>query len=62
MHELHNHYPLAPEKLETSENVLSNYCFSIENEYGIKIGGVNKLVLNFGNKSKYVVYYKNLQL
>ena len=61
MHDLHNDYPLAPEKLEISQNMLSNYCFSIANECGIKIGGVNKLVPNLGNKSKYV-YYKNLQL
>ena len=32
------------------------------NEYGIRIGEVNKLVPNLGNKSKYVVYYKNLHL
>ena len=62
MHDLHNDYPLAPEKLENSQNMLSKYCFSIANEYGIKIDGVNKLVQNLGNKSKYVVYYKNLQL
>ena len=40
--------------------MLSNYCFSIADEYGIKIGGVNKLVSILGNKSKYVVYYRNL--
>ena len=62
MHELHNDYPLAPEKLEISKNMLSKYCFSIANEYGIKIGGVNKLVPNLGNKSKYVVHCRNLQL
>ena len=62
MHELHNHYPLAPEEFEIGQNVLSNYCFSIAFEYGIKIGGVNKLVPNLGNKSKYVVHYRNLQL
>ena len=62
LHELHNDYPLAREKLETSQNILSKYCFSIVNEYGIKIGGVNKLVPNVGNKSKYVVHYRNLQL
>ena len=42
--------------------MLSNYCFSIANEYGIKIGGVNKLVPNLGNKSKYVVPNKDLPL
>ena len=30
--------------------------------YGIKIRGVNNLVPNLGNKSKYVLYYKNRQL
>ena len=39
-------YPLAQEKLEISQNMLSNYCSSIPNEYCIKIGGVNKLVPN----------------
>ena len=30
--------------------------------YGIKTGGVNRLVPNLGNKSKYIVHYRNLQL
>ena len=55
-------YPLAPEKLEISQNMLSKYCFNIANEYEIKIGRVNKLVPNLGNKSKNVVHYRNLQL
>ena len=62
MHDLHNGYPLAPDKLEISQNMLSKCSFNIANEYGIKIGGVNKLVLNLGNKSKYVPHYRNLQL
>ena len=46
----------------TSHNMLSSYCSSITNEYGIKIGGVNKLVPNLGNKNQYVLCYKDLQL
>ena len=38
------------------------YCPNIANEYGIKIGGVNKLVPNIGKASKYFLHYKNLQL
>ena len=42
--------------------MLSKYCSDIADEYKIKIGSVNKLVPNLGNKSKYVVHYRNLQL
>ena len=62
LHELHNDYPLAPEKFVISQNMVSKYCFNIANECGIKIGGVNKLVPNLGNKSKYAVHDRNLQL
>ena len=62
LHVLLNDYPLAPEKIKISQNMLSKYCSNIANKYGIKIGEVNKLVPNSGNKSKYIVHYKNLQL
>ena len=62
LHDLHNDYTLASEKLKISQIVLSKYCSDIADEYEIKIGGVNKLVPNLGNKSKYVVHYRNLQL
>ena len=62
MHDLQNDYPLAPEKLEISQKMLSKYCSDIADTYGIKIGGVNRLVPNLRNKKKYVVHYKNRQL
>ena len=42
--------------------MLSNYCKNHANKYDIKIGDVNKLVPNLGNKGKYVLHYGNLQL
>ena len=59
---MHNDYPLAPEKREISQDMLSKYCYDILNKCGIKIGGVNKLVPNLRNKKRYVVHYRNLQL
>ena len=41
--------------------MLSKYCGKIADEYGIKVGGVNKLVPNLTDKVKYVVHYRNLQ-
>ena len=42
--------------------MLSKYCKSIADKYDIKIGDVKKVIPNLGNKTKYVVHYKNLQL
>ena len=42
--------------------MLSNYCKKIADEYKIKVGDVKKLISNLGNKTNYVVHYKNLQL
>ena len=62
LHELHNDYPIAPEKLVVSSDILSNYCKKIADKYEIKVGDVRKLIPNFGNKTNYVVHYRNLQL
>ena len=56
MHDFHNDYPLAPEKVEIDKDMLSKYCSNIAKKYGVKVGGVNELVPNLGNKSKYVVH------
>ena len=62
LHELHNVYPLAPEKLVVTNDMLSKYCKEIADEYDIKVGDVKKLIPNLRNKTKYLLYYKNLQL
>ena len=43
LHDLHNDYPVSPEKLNVSNNMLSGYCEKIVDEYKISIGLVKKL-------------------
>ena len=62
LHELHNDYPLVPERLAVSSDMLSKYCKKVADKYGIKVGDVKKLIPNLGNKTKYVLRYRNLQL
>ena len=61
LHDSHSDYPLAPEKLKISSDMLSKYCSDIANKCGTNVGGVNKLVPNMRDKTKYVLHYKNLQ-
>ena len=61
LHVLHNDYPLAPEKLAISYYMSSDYCKKIAGKYEIKVGDVTKLIPNLGNKTNYVVYYRNFQ-
>ena len=60
LHELHNDYPLAPEKLAVSNDMLWTYCKNIADKYDIKVGNVKKLIPNLGDKTKYVLHYRNL--
>ena len=61
-HDLHNDYPLPPEKVLIDKNMLSSYSLKIANKYNMKTGLVRKFVPNLMDKKNYIVYYKNLQL
>ena len=52
LHELHNDYPLAPEKLTVTNDILSNYCKSAADKCDLKVGDIKKLMPNLGNKNK----------
>ena len=62
LHELHNDYPLAPEKPAVSSDMLSKYCKKIADKYEANVGDLKKIIPNLGNKTNYVVHYRNLQL
>ena len=60
--ELHNDYPIAPEKLGVSSDMLSKSCKKVADKYEIKVDDVKKLIPNLGSKTNYVVHYRNFQL
>ena len=61
LHDIHNDYPLAPEKINIPKEWLSDYCLKIANAHNITTGTVKKLVPNLMNKNNYVIHYRNLQ-
>ena len=61
LHDLHNDYPLGPEKVEVKYEMLSKYCKGIVDWYDIEVAGVKKLIPNLNDKSEYIVHYKDLE-
>ena len=62
LHDIHNDYPVAPEKVKVSNNMLSTYCKKIAEKYNISVGLVSKLIPTLRDKKEYVLHYRNLQL
>ena len=62
LHGMHNDYPVCPEKVKVSNNMLSGYCKKIAEKYKISIGLVSKLIPTLRDKKEHVLHYRNLQL
>ena len=60
LHDLHSDYPLAPERLHVTEEMLSPYSRHRHDQ--LDIGrSTSKLVLNLQHKTGYVIHHRNLQ-
>ena len=62
LHDLHNEYPCAPEKMIITDDMLSDYAKKMKEEHSISSGKVPKLVTTLYDKEKYVLHYQNLKL
>lgn len=61
LHDLHNEYPLLPEKLVVADTMLSPYAQELKRDLKIASDKTPKLVPNLMNKSKYVINYHYLK-
>ena len=62
LHDLHNDYPCAAEKIKVSDDMLSAYCREIKNKFKISSGNVNKLIPTLSDKKNSVLHEENLKL
>ena len=61
LHNVHNAYPLAPERMVVKKEWMSEYQHKLL-DVGVASSEVEKLVPNLYNKNRYVLHYRNLQL
>ena len=62
LHDLHNDYPCAAEKIKVTDDMLSDYCREIKNKFKICSGNVHKLIPNLNDKKNYVIHEELLKL
>ena len=61
LHDVHNDYPLAPEKKVIEPLKMSEYQLRLMRDLGLEPPNTEKVVLTPEDKNNYVVHYKNLQ-
>ena len=59
LHNAHNAYPLAPERMVVQKKWMSEYQHNL---LGVGVAPTEKLVPNLCNKDHFVLHYRNLQL
>ena len=60
LHDLHNDYPLAPERMLVTQDMLSPYAKALQAKMDIGDDTVPKLVPNLMDKTNYVADIRNL--
>ena len=61
LHDLHDDYPLAPERIVVEDHLLSEKQDVLRSQYAISHTATSKLVPNFFDKKKMLIHYRNLR-
>lgn len=62
LHDVHNDYPLAPENLVVTGDMLSEYNTKFLKEKELKHTNCGKLIPHLGMRTNYICHYRNLKL
>jgi hypothetical protein len=60
LHDLHNNYPLAPEKITVTNDMLSALSLELKNKLNISDDNTSKLICTLKEKNNYVIHLKKL--
>ena len=61
LHDNHSDYPLAPESMKISNEMLSPFSQKLKENLQVKGQPTTKLIPNLHDKTKYITHYKNLK-
>lgn len=61
LHDQHNCYPLAPERMKVPYSMMSPYCQRLHEQLQVQGADAEKLVPNLYEKQNYIVHYRNLK-
>jgi hypothetical protein len=61
LHDLHDDYPLAPERIVVEDHLLSEHQERLRGNYAVSHTATAKLVPNFFDKTKMLIHYRNLK-